>query len=87
MPDADMVRERVAALAVQHGDALSTLSRMVGQNGAYLSQFIHRGSPRRLPEDVRLALAMHWQVDERELGAREPWRPGHAAAVRHVHDA
>lgn len=73
---AEAVRQRVIELAEQRGDTLSGLSRRCGQNVAYLSNFIHRGSPRRLPEDVRLALAMHWQIDERELGARDPWRPG-----------
>ena len=36
---------------------LKTASLACGRNHAYLHQFIHKGSPRRLPEDVRLRLA------------------------------
>lgn len=61
--------------AAMRGESLASLSRLIGRNAAYLQQFIERGTPRRLPEDIRLALAQHWQMDERQLGAREPWRP------------
>ena len=43
---------------------LKTASLACGRNHAYLHQFIHKGSPRRLPEDVRLRLAQHLGVDE-----------------------
>jgi hypothetical protein len=61
--------------AAARSESLSQLSRMVGRNVAYLQQFVERGTPRQLPEDVRLALAQHWQIDERLLGARDPWTP------------
>lgn len=69
------VRQYLKQLAVDRGDSLSSLSRVVGRNEAYLQQFIERGSPRQLPERERLRLAQHFQIDERLLGARDPWTP------------
>ena len=69
------VRAKVAATAAIRGESLASLSEAIGRNPAYLHQFIERRSPKVLPEDVRLALAQHWRMDERELGARDPWRP------------
>jgi len=74
MTDSD-VRKAVARIAAERGESLTSLSRVVGRNVAYLQQFVERGVPKRLGEAERLALAMHWRIDERELGAREPWRP------------
>lgn len=68
-------RTRIERLATDRRESLAALSRMIGRNAAYLQQFVRRGTPRRLPEDERLALAQHFRVDECELGAREPWRP------------
>jgi transposase-like protein len=68
-------RLRLTQLAADRGASLASLSRMIGRNAAYLQQYVERGSPRRLGEDDRLALAQHFMVDERELGAREPWAP------------
>lgn len=62
-------------LARQHGDSRTELSHSLGRNRSYLQQFIGRGSPKRLEEDDRLWLAQRWQVDERLLGARDPWTP------------
>lgn len=69
------VRARLAALAPARGLALERLSRAIGRNPAYLHQYVTRGSPKRLDEDDRLALAQLLDVDERELGARDPWTP------------
>lgn len=69
------VRHRLESLALARGDSLASLSRKIGKNAAYLQQFVARGTPRRLDEDARLVLAQHFNVDERELGAREPWKP------------
>lgn len=69
------VRARLLQLADQHDVSLAALSRMVGRNAAYLQQFVTRGSPTRLGEDERLCLAKFFNIDERELGARDPWRP------------
>lgn len=71
----EAVRANVARLASDGGHSLASLSTRIGRNVAYLQQFVRRGTPRRLPEDERLALAMILQVDERLLGARDPWIP------------
>ncbi len=74
-PSPEAVRRTVAKMIVERGLDLSTASRMIGRNPAYLQQFIKRGTPRRLPEDERLRLAIALHIDERELGARDPWAP------------
>lgn len=71
----DQVRATLRALAAEHGDSLAALSKLLGRNSAYLHQFVTRGSPKRLDEDDRLVLAQRFQVDERRLGARDPWTP------------
>lgn len=75
MSESEDVRARVARLAGERGRSLSELSIHIGRNVSYLGQYVHRGTPRRLPEDDRRHLAMVLDVDERELGARDPWRP------------
>ncbi|KQM36057.1 MULTISPECIES: hypothetical protein [unclassified Sphingomonas] len=79
MPSPDEVRATLVALAEDRGDSLSSLSRLIGRNAAYLHQFVTRGTPARLDEADRLVLAKHFRVDERRLGAREPWTPAEAA--------
>jgi hypothetical protein len=44
------------------------LSRLLGRNAAYVHQYIHRGSPRRLREEDRKTLARYFGIDERLLG-------------------
>lgn len=72
----EQVRATVQRLADAQGESLAELSRMIGKNSAYLQQFVKRGSPIWLAEDDRLLLARYFQVDERCLGARDPWTPG-----------
>lgn len=65
----DPIRRKILDL-VAHRDPptdLKKASLACGKNHAYLHQFIHRGTPRRLPETVRWALAAHLGVDEMEL--------------------
>ena len=69
------VRAALLRRAQEQGHSLAALSREIGRNDAYLQQFVTRGSPRRLPENERLKLAQFLRIDERELGAREPWSP------------
>lgn len=64
------IRERAAA----RGLSLSSLSVLAGRNVA-LQQFVIRGYPRRLPDDVRLHVAMALDIDETLIGARMPWMP------------
>ena len=71
----EQVRATLARLAADHNESYAGLSRLVGRNPAYIQQFVERGTPKRLPEDVRLTLAKYFQIDERELGARDPWVP------------
>lgn len=71
----DAARQMISALSMRHGESLAALSRLIGRNPAYLQQFVRRGSPRRLPEDERLALAQYFNISERLLGARDPWEP------------
>ncbi|WP_028467627.1 S24 family peptidase [Nisaea denitrificans] len=65
----DLQRKRILEL-VAHRDPptdLKKASLACGKNHAYLHQFINRGTPRKLPEDVRYALARHLGVDEAVL--------------------
>ncbi|MEO9902516.1 S24 family peptidase [Nisaea sp.] len=65
----DIQRKRILEL-VAHRDPptdLKKASLACGKNHAYLHQFINRGTPRKLPEDVRYALASHLGVDEAVL--------------------
>jgi len=49
------------------GISLKTLSVELGRNHAYLQQFIQRGTPRILPEDIRFALAQRLGIHEETL--------------------
>jgi hypothetical protein len=71
--DAD-ARTRLMELARARGVSLSALSAMIGRNAAYLQQFVRKGSPRKLEENDRRALAMFFGVDDAELGG--PTVPG-----------
>jgi phage repressor protein C with HTH and peptisase S24 domain len=65
----DPVRRKLLEL-VAHRDPptdLKKASLFCGKNHAYLHQFVHRGTPRKLPEDVRHALALHLGADEQLL--------------------
>ncbi|WP_375380891.1 helix-turn-helix transcriptional regulator [uncultured Sphingomonas sp.] len=54
------------------GESLSSLSRLIGRNEAYLQQFVKRGSPRRLAEADRALLARYFGVEEAVLGGPKP---------------
>ncbi len=58
----DAPRALILARAEQLRMPLAEISRKIGANHAYLQQFIRRGIPRVLPEDVREALAAVLQV-------------------------
>ena len=53
----DPVRLAVRDAVTAAGLTLKEASRALGRNDAYLQQFLYRGSPRRLPEPLRLRLA------------------------------
>lgn len=73
----DSVRELIVAKAKETKKSLRWLSLEIGGGHAYLQQFINRGSPKKLPEDKRRALAELLSVDETELGG-----PTGTASVR-----
>ncbi len=54
---ADPVRARILEAARDRRIGLKALSLRLGRNPSYLQQFIARGTPRRLPEEARQALA------------------------------
>lgn len=59
----DPARLRLLKLVADNDTDLATVSRAIGRNHAYLQQFVKRGTPHRLPEEVREALGTHFQVD------------------------
>ena len=68
----DAPRLAVATALQQAGFTLKEASRALGRNDAYLQQYLYRGSPRRLPEDMRYALAELVGCDQRRfLGPNE----------------
>jgi phage repressor protein C with HTH and peptisase S24 domain len=67
---ADDVRDLLDALIRERGEDYSSISRLLGRNPAYIQQFIKRGSPRRLSEDDRRALAAYFRVPEGRLRGR-----------------
>jgi predicted transcriptional regulator len=72
---ADPIRQAVAEGVAARGLSLVRASRMLGRNDAFLQQYLHRRSPGRLDEADRYRLAVMLQVDERRLGARDPYVP------------
>jgi SOS-response transcriptional repressor LexA len=67
----DAVRNTIVARVAELGLSLSELSLKVGKNHAYFQQFIKRGVPNRLPEEVRGRVAEILGLDElalRQLG-------------------
>ena len=61
-------RARLMELVEAQGVSLSGLSALLGRNPSYLQQFVRKGSPRKLEENDRRALARFFGVDEAELG-------------------
>jgi phage repressor protein C with HTH and peptisase S24 domain len=66
----DAARSAIISRVAQLGLSLSELSLKVGKNHAYFQQFIKRGVPGRLPEEVRGRVAEILGIDERIL--KEP---------------
>ena len=62
----DTIRARILELVAARRPAtdLRTASKACGPNHAYLYQFIHRGTPKRLPEEIRRRLCHHLGIDE-----------------------
>ena len=81
----DAARTIIVAKVAELGLSLSELSLSVGKNHAYFQQFIKRGVPARLPEEVRGRVAEILKIDERtlKLGAAKP-SPAAPGANAHV---
>lgn len=82
----DPVRSNLLTLSKDSGLSLANLSNSLGKNPAYLQQYVRRGSPKKLPEELRYELATLLSVDEEVLGGtvrpskdtlREPATPDH----------
>ena len=65
--NAAQVRAHIANLIKEKGKNLRSVSIAIVKNEAYLHQFIHKGSPVRLPEEDRRKMADLLDVDEQEL--------------------
>jgi len=63
----DAARGMIVSRVAELGLSLSELSLKVGKNHAYFQQFIKRGVPNRLPEEVRGRVAEILGIDERLL--------------------
>lgn len=72
----DHVRKTLKQALAAKGMDLKEASLAIGKNHAYLQQFLSRGIPVKLSEDVRVKLVDLLDVDETDLGA--PKRVGAA---------
>ncbi len=59
-------------LIARDGVSLSTLSRVVGRNAAWMQQYMRRGTPKLLPERERGLIAGFFGVDDSVLGGATP---------------
>ncbi|MDI9349697.1 MAG: S24 family peptidase [Candidatus Symbiobacter sp.] len=66
---ADAIRRYLAGMISSRSLTLSEVSRAIGRNHAYLQQYLQRGSPRILPEEVRYALGRYFGVDPNNFSA------------------
>lgn len=74
-PELDPVRRRLVAAVDHAGTTLAAVSRALERNHAYLHQFVHRGSPRRLNAETCARIGAILGIDPRELDdGREPVR-------------
>lgn len=65
----DQIRRTIAKRIKERGLDMKAVSLEIGKNHAYLQQFIERGIPARLKEDVRSRLSEVLDLPEYELGA------------------
>lgn len=74
----DPVRQLILSALAERQLNMSSVSKRLGKNHAYLHQFLDRGIPRHLPELVRGELSVILQVPEEQLkgsGARRSGTP------------
>lgn len=70
----DPVRFLINQIVTDRSLKLKELSEAIGKNHAYMQQYLKRGIPAKLPEDIRRLLAVELGVDEAALGG--PLRSG-----------
>ncbi|MDF1625636.1 MAG: S24 family peptidase [Parvibaculaceae bacterium] len=63
----DSVGDTLERLLKARGITMKAASLKLGKTHSYIQQFITRGKPKKLPEDVRHGLARLLDIDEREL--------------------
>lgn len=86
-------RERIRQKIQERGLSMGDLSRNVlGRNHAYLQQYLERGVPAKLPEDMRALLAPALGIDEEELREHPRSVPktlpaAGAPAVRNIYES
>ena len=84
----DPARLAVRAAVATASMTLKQASRALGRNDAYLQQYLYRGTPRRLPEPLRLRLAGITGADQADFldpalrALRPPAGDGEDGAVR-----
>lgn len=84
----DPVRTRVLKLIEDRDTDLKNASLKIGKNAAYLHQFIFRGTPKALPEEVRKPLAEFLGVEEDSLRHRRvpPRKPRSKPGIEEADD-
>ncbi len=65
----EQARRRLQRLVVDKGEDYAGLSRLVGRAPSYLSRYVRQGTPKRLPDGERDALARYFGIAAQELGA------------------
>lgn len=63
----DSVRDLIVQRLKDRGISMKEASERLGRNAAYIQQFVERGIPKKIPEDVRPALAAMLGIEERIL--------------------
>lgn len=87
------VRELIRQKIQEQGLAMGDLSKNVlGRNHAYLQQYLERGVPAKLPEDMRLLLAPALGVGEEDLrehprSVPKTLRPADAPTPRNTYES
>ena len=67
----DHVRSKLMEAVRARRSDLANVSRAIGKNHAYLHQFVNKGKPRRLPDNVRRDIADFLGMDEMDLVSPE----------------
>jgi phage repressor protein C with HTH and peptisase S24 domain len=79
----DPVRVLIRNRVIELGLKLADVSRKLGKNHAYMQQYLRRGVPLTLPEQVRASLAKILKLDEVALGAPADRVPANVSDTLH----